>query len=82
MGQIRDYKKNLKYFERNGHDNARYQNLWVSAKAVVGEKSILWKVILEKKKSLLSSYQKSMKYKTETHQGRSMLPKLVLWEDS
>lgn len=41
MGQIRDYKKNLKYFEQNGHDNARYQNLWVSAKAVVGEKSIL-----------------------------------------
>ena len=41
MGQIRDYKKNFKYFEQNEHDNARYQNLWGSAKAVVGEKFIL-----------------------------------------
>ena len=66
MGQIRDYKKNLKYFEQNGHDNARYQNLWVSAKAVVGEKSILWKVILEKKKSLLSRKENSSRKNTET----------------
>ena len=70
MGQIRDYKKNFKYFEQNEHDNARYQNLWGSAKAVVGEKFILWKVILEKKKSFISSYQKSTKYKTERHQGK------------
>lgn len=82
MGQLRDYKKIFKYFEQNEHDNARHQNLWVSAKAVVGEKFILWKVILEKKRSLISSNQKSMKYKTETHQGKSMWPKLVLWEDS